>query len=248
MNILVVCHNYKEHQLLTLVLGEKKYIYLTPENIPKISRLTNGIINKIAFIDDDRKTYKETDEYQYNNWNKVPNDYFDYFFTIHCPPGINFDQYRSKLKDTGKRINIDFVSKRERPTLQYEYSDFYPFIVSPIYNETRFGPYIYYLTINDVNTNSTEIKFVNFNRDFIPKMNDYGHISIPTITIDETPTPDTAVSAETATSISEPPTAIIHENETRTVRSQTRKRNTKTKTKPKKGGKRIQRKQTRKRR
>lgn len=88
MNILVVCHDYKKHKLLTLVLGNtyKDYIYLTANNIPIISELTNGAINKIAFIDTDSGT--STDGFQYNNWDDVPNE-FDYFFTISCPINVN---------------------------------------------------------------------------------------------------------------------------------------------------------------
>ena len=94
MNILVVCHDYKKHKLLTLVLGttDNDYVLLTQKNIPIISNLTNGNIAKIAFIDTDYSTV--TDEYQYNNWDDVPND-FDYFFTIFCP-GIKIDDYKFK--------------------------------------------------------------------------------------------------------------------------------------------------------
>lgn len=183
MNILVVCHNYKEHQLLTLVLGnsENEYIYLTPDNIPKISELTNGVVNKISFIDTDKISYKETDEYQYNNWDRVPNDFYDYFFTMYCPPGINFDAYKSKLKMNGKRIDIGSFSPKQRPDVVYEYSEIFPFILSPLYPYTeRRDPRVYYMIIYDDFTGNKELKFFDFNRPLIPTMDDWGVITIPT--------------------------------------------------------------------
>jgi len=183
MNILVVCHDYKRHEVLTLVKGPKDddYIYLTPENIRNISTLTNGLVAKISYIDTD---VDETimDAIQYNSWNNVPENTFDLFYTIFCPltqENIT-SEYGSKLMSDGKIINmVDTKIKVETDTSSFNGYDkvFFPLIVSPfspIY--FHFEPFEYYITIYDNATKKQEKKYIYVNTNNLPQIDKYGNI------------------------------------------------------------------------
>jgi hypothetical protein len=182
MNILVVCHDYKKHNVLTLVLGktDDDYIYLTPDNIANISSLTQGSVANISFIDTDEDTV--IDNFQYQKWDDVPEDSFDFFYTIFCPGGHRtIKQYQSKLKSGGKIIDMDSgPSKKVLPEELYD--TFFPFIVSPwspSYEED-YGPVIYFLRKYDKNTQQDEkIEYVRFDKSMIPIMEDNGKITMP---------------------------------------------------------------------
>jgi hypothetical protein len=197
MNILVVCHDYKRHDRLTLVLGEDvtDYIILTQNNIHNISDLTYGAIAKIAFIDTDESTI--IDDYQYNNWDDVT-DKFDFFFKVFCPIYAEIHQHIDKLTETGKIININRVPgstlKSEYiPRNDSDYIDFFPLIVSPFSptHERDFGPHFYHLVTYHVNSGTHEgwrddpddpkkkrPTFIKFNPLFIPSIDD-GKITLP---------------------------------------------------------------------
>ena len=167
IKILVLCHDYKEHQLLTLVTDN--YTYLTPDNIKNITSLTG--IDKICFID---IATRVTDEYQYNRWEEI-DDYFDYYIMVHCPFPIDVVN-REHLKPNGKIINV----YTEPGSKLVEKTDV-PFIVPP-YSQTHsmfFGPKTYFLEIYDNKTNSITRQGVHVNKSLLPYIDDYGRIHVP---------------------------------------------------------------------
>jgi hypothetical protein len=180
MNLLVVCHDYKKHKLLTLVLGknESDYIPLTPRNLPIISELTNGAVARVAFIDTDEMT--RPDEFQYNSWDDVPNG-FDYFFTVFCPGllHLQLNEYKDKLTENG--LIIDLKKYRVKPASTFEFSDFFPFVVEPInVEEEQFnGPFVYAATVVHVNSGQVERKLIQFDKSLIPTIDPYGRLITP---------------------------------------------------------------------
>jgi len=186
MNILVVCHIYKKHELLTLINGptDNDYIYLTPDNIRNIFSLTNGSIANISFIDTGagyvQDDYVVKDNFQYNDWTDIPDGSVDAFYTIYCPPFDLIQDYGSKLKRTGKIIDVK-PDKMNAAKLYVYDDDFFPFIVKPLSprHEKTFGPYIYTVKIYNKSTQETEVKNVRFNIKLIPIVDDYGEVIIP---------------------------------------------------------------------
>jgi hypothetical protein len=185
MNILVLCHHYKKHDILTLINGKtaNDYIYLTPENIHNISLLTNGVIEKISFVDPNPEFYAEEDQdpnlgiIQYQDANKLPNKPFDAIYTIHCPPSVDVErEYGSKLTSSGKIIDVDHDYSKKRVTYG-EDEDLFPFFVKPLElgHEKYFGATIHKLTIEG----EPNARYVSVNRDFLPKMDEHGNLTIP---------------------------------------------------------------------
>jgi|694.fasta_scaffold131610_2 hypothetical protein len=184
MNILVLCHHYKNHEILTLINGKtvNDYIYLTPENIHNISSLTNGAIEKISFLDTDPSLYSESDTnlgiIQYKNADELPDGSFDAIYTIHCSPFMNLIQeYGSKLKSSGKIIDVK-ADYYKTPPNDYPYDDnFFPFFVKPLSlsHEKSFGETVHKLVIKDPKL----IRYIRVNRDLLPTIDDYGVITPP---------------------------------------------------------------------
>jgi hypothetical protein len=195
MNILILCHHYNKHELLTLINGktESDYIYLTPDNIHNISSLTNGAIAKISFVDPDPNFYNSESEsesesdsnlgnIQYKNADELPDDSFDAIYPIHCSPFMDLiEEYGSKLKSSGKIIDMK-VEYSKKPD-SYPYGDnaygedLFPFFVKPLStsHEKRFGETIHKLTIKGPNLE----RYVRVNRDLLPKIDDYEVITFP---------------------------------------------------------------------
>lgn len=83
MNILIVCHDYKEHHELTFYSPNTEPILLNVKNIKNIKKVSNGVINSIRYID---TSAQEQDKIQYNSWDQISSrTKFDYAFLIHCP-------------------------------------------------------------------------------------------------------------------------------------------------------------------
>lgn len=168
MNILVLCHDYYKHELLTLVT-ERDYIYLTSANIRNISSLTNGEIEKIIFLD---TLAQMEDDIQKQNVDQLEDGFFDVICTIHCPPFFSVpEMYGSKLTNSGKIVDIK-VNYSKKRVVDMQDNLFFPFIVKPLssYHETSFGRTVHMLTVFDKSTNQNQIKNVNIqvNRDLLP--------------------------------------------------------------------------------
>lgn len=194
MNILVVCHDYKKHKLLTLVLGPNRedYIYLNEDAIKSISKKTNKRVKKIAFIDT-ATSDENTNKFQYNNWevisaeNSDEKNKFDYLFKINCP-GYDNAYYKSFqiLKSKGKIVNFNFY-KPDKNTNTNITSKTYPFIVTPrsLSHDARFGPYNYYLEIENFDKEDSEDIDIEFDLSLIPTMDEHGNIALPSSTNSE---------------------------------------------------------------
>lgn len=175
MNILIACHDYKKHKKLTLFMDDSNAIFLSDKNIKNISKLTEGKIQKISFIDTDESTKK--DEFQYNSWNDIEDNTFDFIFPIFCP--INICEYKSKLKENGTIIEFISGLKHKHPEESIPIEPIYPIIISPIptnpiQNKGEKAFYQY----NCTDTFPIKIPFhLDINK--IPRIDDYGIVTYP---------------------------------------------------------------------
>jgi hypothetical protein len=174
MNILISCHDYKQHKPLTLVLGPEKkdYILLDESNIKNIFRITGGKISSIKFIDTHESTLN--DNIQYKSWSQLLPNSFDLIYTINCRPNIKEEDYKRVLKPGGKLINVGiehFWVETETKTVPH------PVISLPnseTHNQT-FGHRNSFVTYSD---RPREKIYVDINTTFLPQMNDCGIVDV----------------------------------------------------------------------
>lgn len=185
MNILILCHHYNKHEMLTLVNGktEEDYIPLTPENIHNIYELTKGKIAKLSFVDPNPELYRNEEDsnvgiIQYREADELPDESFDAIYTIHCSPFMDLmGEYGSKLKERSSKI-IDIKPEYSKTPNKYTYVDAsFPLFVKPLSlgHEKNFGETIHKLIVYDkINPKSKETTYVYVNRHFLPKLDEFG--------------------------------------------------------------------------